>query len=95
MTTHMSSIPDVWSPATWTILVVVCICIVYVTTPVHVAVGSLSGLLSVYNPTEAKYSPKHVLVQEQFDTPILSIQLGQFTSYVCDVICTTAVNHKN
>lgn len=58
-----------------------CVCIHRISCTVRLVTGSLSGLLTVYNPTTSEFSPMQVVMQEQMEAPILNIGIGCFTTY--------------
>jgi Bardet-Biedl syndrome 9 protein len=45
-----------------------------------IVTGCFSGVLRVFQPTAAEYSPSHILLEHQLSEPILQVAVGNFTS---------------
>ncbi len=47
-----------------------------------IAVGSLHGVLRIYDPSQAEFKIDHLLMEEQLEHPILQLEIGRFVPYV-------------
>lgn len=47
-----------------------------------IVVGSFQGLVRIYKPSASQFSASHVILEQQFSSPVLQVAVGRFVKWV-------------